>query len=345
MKTDFFVPEISKQNNFTLLRMLCCLIIIYEHSVFLSNSSYINLNLCWYAVRVFFILSGFWVTFSLLRSKSLKEYALKRFKKIFPLYWTIVIGFALILSSVSSLSFYEYFKNIDFYKYLAANLSTLNFLCQSLPGVFEGLPLEGAVNGALWTIKVEVGFYIILPFILFLINKFSKKFTENIEMNGLIILFIIFILSVTYSVLCDFVCKHYGLSDSLKHQLPAFMTYFVCGMTFCLYWEKLETLLNYLIFPAFIIIILIKFMPVEFISYIFIPICLSIVVFWFGTHIIFFSSLCKDDYSYGMYLIHVPFLMLCVQYGYFESNFYFALFLVFSASFLCSYLWEKHSKK
>ena len=204
MKTDFFVPEISKQNNFTLLRMLCCLIIIYEHSVFLSNSSYINLNLCWYAVRVFFILSGFWVTFSLLRSKSLKEYALKRFKKIFPLYWTIVIGFALILSSVSSLSFYEYFKNIDFYKYLAANLSTLNFLCQSLPGVFEGLPLEGAVNGALWTIKVEVGFYIILPFILFLINKFSKKFTENIEMNGLIILFIIFILSVTYSVLWDF---------------------------------------------------------------------------------------------------------------------------------------------
>ena len=128
------------------------------------------------AVKVFFILSGFWVTQSFLKSESIKEYSIKRFKKILPQYWLVVLVFAVGLSAFSVLSLREYFCNSVFYKYLAANILTLNFIQPNLPGVFEGLALNGSVNGSLWTIKIEIGFYILLPFIVFAVKRLREKF-------------------------------------------------------------------------------------------------------------------------------------------------------------------------
>lgn len=179
MFKELNVVTASKDNSFHFIRLFCCLCIIYEHSMFLSFSSFPVLEISSICVKVFFILSGFWVTISLLRSDSVKEYAVKRIKKILPPYFTVVIGFAILLCMFSTLSPKEYFSNAGFWKYLAANLTTLNFLHTSLPGVFEGLPLNGAVNGALWTIKVEIAFYVFLPFLMFLITKCKYKYTRG----------------------------------------------------------------------------------------------------------------------------------------------------------------------
>ena len=166
---------VPKENAFNFLRLICALIVIYEHSVLLSGSKILPcMGLREIAVNVFFILSGFWVTQSYLRSSSVKEYAKKRCNKIFPLYFTVVILSAILLVFFSNLSAKEYFTDSEFYKYLIANLTTLNFIHPTLPGVFEGLALGGSVNGSLWTIKIELGFYIILPLIVYLINKMSK---------------------------------------------------------------------------------------------------------------------------------------------------------------------------
>ena len=171
--------SVSKNNAFHFIRLFCCFCIIYEHSVFLSSFSLPVFEISSICVKVFFILSGFWVTISLLRSESVKQYALKRIKKILPPYFTVVIGFAILLCVFSTLSPKEYFSNAGFWKYLAANLTTLNFLHTFLPGVFEGLPLNGAVNGALWTIKVEIAFYVVLPFLFFVISKCKYKYTRG----------------------------------------------------------------------------------------------------------------------------------------------------------------------
>ena len=79
---------VPKENAFNFLRLICALIVIYEHSVLLSGSEILPcMGLREIAVNVFFILSGFWVTLSYLRSSSVKEYAKKRCNKIFPLYF------------------------------------------------------------------------------------------------------------------------------------------------------------------------------------------------------------------------------------------------------------------
>ena len=165
-----FIPE---KNSFNAIRLLCALIVLYEHCVVLSGSGLPGLNLRGIAVNVFFVLSGFWVTVSYLRCRSLNEYAGKRFKKIFPQYWIVVAVCAIGLCTFSVLPLGEYFSDSGFFKYVVSNFLTLNFIHPCLPGVFKGLALGGSVNGSLWTIKVEIGFYILLPVVLFFMKKIN----------------------------------------------------------------------------------------------------------------------------------------------------------------------------
>lgn len=175
-KTFISPVKVPEENSFNFLRLVCCLIVIYEHCVVLSGADFPCYDLRGIAVKVFFILSGFWVTQSFLKSDSIKEYSIKRFKKILPQYWMVVLVCAVGLSAFSVLPLREYFCNSVFYKYLAANILTLNFIQPNLPGVFEDLALNGSVNGSLWTIKIEIGFYILLPFIVFAVKSLREKF-------------------------------------------------------------------------------------------------------------------------------------------------------------------------
>ena len=168
--------DVLKDNSFNFLRLVGCLIVIYEHCVVLSGVNLPCFELRGIAVNVFFILSGFWVTLSFFKSNSIKEYALKRCKKILPQYWLVVLLCAVALSAFSVLAWRQYFCSSGFYKYLAANFLTLNFIQPGLPGVFEGLALNGSVNGSLWTIKVELGFYVLLPFVVWVARKLREKF-------------------------------------------------------------------------------------------------------------------------------------------------------------------------
>ncbi len=324
--------SISKDNSFHFIRLLCCLCIIYEHSVFLSSSTLPVLEISSVCVKVFFILSGFWVTISLLRSDSVKEYAVKRIKKILPPYFTVVIGFAILLCVFSNLSPKAYFSNTGFWKYLVANLITLNFLQTSLPGVFEELPLNGAVNGALWTIKIEIAFYIVLPFILVMIDKCVKKRSK------LNILTTIYLLSVLYSLFCHFIASVKPSLASLENQFPAFMGYFASGMAFALFWDELQTILNYAIIPSLIAFIICHRIDNYLLSALILPIVLSCIVFWIATRLSFLGKLVTKDFSFGMYLVHYPLIMLFVQHGYFDGCWFLAFFGVLGLSFMASYL-------
>lgn len=110
---------VPKENAFNFLRLICALIVIYEHSVLLSGSKILPcMGLREIAVNVFFILSGFWVTQSYLRSSSVKEYVIVmwiafRFKLFYSIgskkdysYSMYLVHYPLIMCSVS-LSLFE----------------------------------------------------------------------------------------------------------------------------------------------------------------------------------------------------------------------------------------------
>ena len=105
--TNISIPNLDslKENSFNAVRLFCCLLVIVGHCFDISGiqfrfRSIIDMHI---SVCIFFILSGFWVTKSLLGSKNLKEYAIKRIKKLLPLYYFSVFLFAIILLPVSSI--------------------------------------------------------------------------------------------------------------------------------------------------------------------------------------------------------------------------------------------------
>ena len=336
---DFEIPKIQKDNCFNAIRLFCCLIVIYEHAILLSNST-MNLFLGGFrnlAVDVFFILSGFWITISLFRSKSLKDYFIKRIKKIFPMYLIVVFGCSVVFYFFSNLSLSEYFLSSKFWKYIFFNIITLNFVAPSLPNVLG----EIAINGSLWTIKVEIAFYILLPLFFIMVNRFCKDKADRkkIANYGLVVFYV---LSLVYSVVMPILCNKFNLPSSLKNQFPAYLSYFIAGMFFVINWDFINEHIKWVIIPAIIIIVLHFITKTAFL----LPVALCILIMFLAFRMRIFNNIGKTiDYSYGMYLVHYPIILVLDEYKLFEYNFLLALIASVSMSFLFAYILEIIQKK
>lgn len=90
------LPQIPQKNGFDFIRLICCLIVIYEYVAVLSGANIPCLNLRGIAVDTFFILSGFWVTLS--KSVFVKEYAFKRMRRIFLQYAAVFVLSTVLLA-------------------------------------------------------------------------------------------------------------------------------------------------------------------------------------------------------------------------------------------------------
>lgn len=126
------------------------------------------------AVGAFFALSGFLVFGSFLHSHSLKSFLERRARRIMPPYISVVLFCAVALVGVSTFPAIRYFTSPDWWRYLVANLSFMNFLAPTLPGVFDGYE-HPAVNGSLWTMKVEWMLYLSVPVVAWLLARFRSR--------------------------------------------------------------------------------------------------------------------------------------------------------------------------
>lgn len=306
------VPTTSEigENAFNAIRFFCCLIVIIGHSFDMSHTffayrSFIDMHI---SVCVFFILSGFWVTKSFLSTTSIKSYAIRRIKRLLPMYYLALFFFALICCFYSDLGIKGYFSSSHFWKYLFWNSIYLNFMCPSLPEVFN----EVAINGALWTIKVEIGFYIILPILIYFLRKFDSRKKQNL------FLIIIYSLSVIWNEGLSRLATIINIPSQLSYQLPGFMSYFVMGMIFLFNWEYLISKKNYYIVPAVIIFASHYFTETE----ILMPCALTMIIMWTGTTLLVLKKIGTPiDFSYGMYLFHFPLVNIYTHHGLFNSTF------------------------
>ena len=123
------------------------------------------------AVQGFFILSGYLVFGSYDRLGDTATFYRRRFLRIYPAYVAAVLLF-LALGIGQALAFGRSVAWSEVPLYLAANLSTLNFLHPTVGGVFAGNTVEH-LNGALWSIKVELMFYLLVPLLFWLATRLS----------------------------------------------------------------------------------------------------------------------------------------------------------------------------
>jgi len=301
-----------KQNNFNFLRFYFAFVVVIGHLIEISNvnaflkfapyfSTYIS-------VTGFFCISGFLISRSYLNTPNLKDYFKKRAARLLPAYLFIILTCAIFLSFLSRYSLSEYFTNPLLYKYLAANLTFLNFIQPCLPGVFLNNAASCAVNGALWTLKIEVSFYLIIPILLY--------FTKKIKLKQL--LFIgIYLLSVMYRNLFEYLSNLHGVEyySIIARQLPGFMSYFVCGVALYYYFEFFIRNKRKLVLFGLITFILERIVGVELLT----PLALSIIVFFIAFSFKRLNNFTKHgDISYGIYIFHYPIMKIASEFGFFE---------------------------
>ncbi len=281
---------------------------------FLSNFSDSNI-----AVQGFFIISGFLVAKSYTNTPSLKEYFIKRAKRILPAYLVVLLFSATTLAFFSKYNFLEYFTDLNVYKYLGWNSFFLNFMHPCLPGLFEN-NLMCAVNGALWTLKVEEGFYIVLPFIFYVIKK-SKK--------PLLILGSLYVLSLLYWFVMDF----YLNQPLLAKQLPGYLAYFATGIFLFLNFDFVLQNINKFLFMSVLLLVISHFSHFQ--IDVFYPAAFGAIVIIAAYTLPFLNNFGKyGDFTYGLYIYHFPIIQLFRQYDLFEKyNPILMAFLVISITF------------
>jgi peptidoglycan/LPS O-acetylase OafA/YrhL len=269
-----------------------------------------------FAVRSFFVISGLLIYRSYMRSRSATSYLEKRARRIYPAYFTIIVLAALTLWPLSVCPLSQYF-GIGFWKYLGANLLFLNFLAPSLPGVFTSNALS-AVNGALWTLKIEVVFYLCIPFLHYLCGRFGTRR----------IIGALFCLSCSWKygfAWLDHIHRSEGIASfentrtiyaQLAVQFPGQFVYFGAGILLLLYFERLNK---------------------HFVSISLITACLFVVdhlftgeildVFWISGLVFvfgfwrYFGNFSKyGDFSYGVYIVHWPLLQIAIAVGLVRLN-------------------------
>ena len=167
-----------RDNCFDFLRFIFALNVVLGHLTVIALIPELHQYSGWFntslSVTGFFVISGFLIAQSYERS-SLKSYFIKRARRLLPAYLFVIVSCALGLSALSELPVKEYFSSADFWEYMGANLSFMNFLHPWLPGVFNSpLIIDNSVNPALWTLKVEIGFYLIIPLLMIWLRK-SKR--------------------------------------------------------------------------------------------------------------------------------------------------------------------------
>jgi peptidoglycan/LPS O-acetylase OafA/YrhL len=148
------------RNNFDAIRLAMALLVVWSHSFALhlgsEKTEWVSLalngafNAGNLAVMAFFIISGFLITQSFERSRSLVSYMQKRVKRIYPGYLVATSLSAFVVAPLFGAGFPSLGKTLG-----------LNLLLRNeIPdGAFAGNPAQ-AVNGSLWSIALEFWCYI-----------------------------------------------------------------------------------------------------------------------------------------------------------------------------------------
>lgn len=181
-----------------------------------------------------------------------------------------------------------------------------------MPGVFEGHKFD-AVNGALWTLKIEVMFYAVVPVFVYLFRR----------LGHLPVIAATYVLSLAYAALMAWQAQRTGsgLYLELGRQLPGQLSYFMAGAFIYYFLPLFERRVAYFVGAAVAVFVLRGYLPTAMLE----PLVLAILVVFFGLYLYAGNFGRYGDFSYGVYIIHFPVIQVALHSGLFTQP---GLFLV-----------------
>lgn len=300
--------RVSAPNNFDTLRLLLAATVAVYHQAVLSRRPELAFlrspAAADFAVKGFFVVSGFLVTQSLRQSRSLGSYFEKRARRLLPGYVAVVLLGFVAGACLTSWPLAEFLSAPDTWRHLLWNALFLNYKAMTLPGVFQGPDHPFfAVNGSLWTIKVEVAFYILLPLILLAVRRVG-------------------LWPVAVALYVGGVAWRYGMTEmstgpdgaryaGLATHLPGQLAYFACGIVAQMVNPSRKGLLQA---GAVALGVLLLTGPVG--RALAEPALYAALVLGLALHLPYLGNASRfGDFSYGLYLIHFPLLQSMIALG------------------------------
>ena len=190
----------SRNNNFTLIRIVLAWSVLYGHSfavqpflgiqdplkAIFQGSTWIGAI----AVNGFFAISGFLVAASLIK-RGIVDYFISRILRIFPALIVCVSVSVFILGPLlTTLSMNDYFSHPKTWNYLGNALGILK-MEWVLPGVFTE-NARPSINGSLWSLTVETRCYLLLGALTYLGFRANKLIGNTLILTILAMGFISF---------------------------------------------------------------------------------------------------------------------------------------------------------
>ena len=329
----------SRANNcFDEVRFILAFIVLVAHTSALATAE----QLYWFtkyfdsdfAVKGFFAISGYLVTKSYIASESAIQYFEKRIRRVYPAYILVIAYCVLVGFVTSSLSISNFIYDANFIPYLIANLTFLNFLQPNLPGAIPFAEVQ-ALNGSLWTIKVELMLYFTVPFLIFLHKRIGVYTT----------LFISFSFGIAWYLYFSQYFNH-PIGQTISRQFPGQLPFFAFGsMLGFIRFNKLSTISIILVCLAYFIIL--KDIIDNPLREIFAMIIYPLLVILIANLRMLAVNLGKyGDLSYGIYLFHFPTIQMLEHFGLYKFNPYVAFIVsVFVTILLASFSWHVVEKR
>ena len=301
-------------NNFDLLRLFAALQVLVFHTASrleIPLGRGLSLIDAFPGVPIFFAISGFLIAAALERSDSITRYAANRLYRILPGLWCCVL-LTLPVAMLCGIDVFTWQAPV----WLAAQMGGLIYT----PGFLKEFGI-GSYNGSLWTIPVELQFYLVLPVLLFLLRRDATRTLrdQNAWLALIWIGFLVFALAVQhlmpaptdnsaessagkllrYSFLPHF---HLFLTGVLMQRLQLWRSNWIAGKG--LYWLAAYLILYYLL-------------PVDPSTHVFKLVLLGVTAIScaYTAPGLAHRLLGGNDISYGVYIYHGLLINLFVATG------------------------------
>lgn len=328
----------NRNNNMGTLHLLAACFVMYGHHYALTGRRapvILGTFIHYLGVKIIFIISGYLITRSLYQRTENKvknscTYFIKRIVRIWPELLVCLLFSSVIIGNLfTELSTEEYFANPQTGMYVINNLRL--FISYSLPGVFANNPYPYAVNGALWTIPVEIALYILVWIIYVVTNEKNRK---------LIYCFVTIVITVAFWVRVAFFPSArvvvYG-TDWI--QALNIMPYFMIGGMAYLCSDLVKKYANIQVASVLLLIFGSIYFSTEIANEVS---CLLILSYFILSLMTEQSQNLKmkylhSEYAYGMYLYGFVIQQCIIQKMYVEVSTPINGTLIYIASVICTY--------
>jgi peptidoglycan/LPS O-acetylase OafA/YrhL len=174
LEIETTAPPVFNQNNFDLIRLFAAAQVACLHAGEHLGSDWLMGVNRWLqlfpGVPIFFLISGFLISRSYEQRRSSREYFRNRALRIYPALW-VCAAVSLVLVWFANYRIFDQVGLAGFGAWLAAQLSFIQFYN---PDFLRGYGV-GVLNGSLWTISVELQFYLLVPAMYWFLSRFDPR--------------------------------------------------------------------------------------------------------------------------------------------------------------------------